>query len=100
MDKENGIKKSYEAAERQVSNWGSLAHNFLVKYIKTHSEFMIEEVRAASAKEIPQPLSARSWGMVVLKAAKEGLIYKVGYSKTKSRKSHNTPATLWAVKNK
>ena len=59
-------------------------------------EFMAEDVRNwAHAMGLPQPHSARAWGAVISKAAKDGAIVFAGYGKTANPNAHRTPAAVW-----
>ena len=95
--RDKGIKQALESAENETENWGNLAYNFLLHYIKTNKEFMTEDVRIASFESVPQPPSNRAWGYVVVRAKKNDLITRKGYSCVKNPKAHRTPATLWVV---
>ena len=66
--RDKGIKQALESAENETENWGNLAYNFLLHYIKTNKEFMTEDVRIASFESVPQPPSNRAWGHVVVRA--------------------------------
>jgi hypothetical protein len=90
-----GMALSIESAEQVHENWAEIAYQFLVKYINTHSEFMIEEVRAAAINIVPDPPSKRAWGGVVVRARKNFLISRKGFRNVTNSKAHCTPATLW-----
>lgn len=96
--RDQGISKALYSANRLHTDWTERAYLYLKFYIQTHREFMTEELREASYGIIPLPPSARAWGGVVLRAAKDGLIYNAGYRKVKNEKAHCTPATLWKVR--
>jgi hypothetical protein len=90
-----GIKQSIDNANENIENWSELAYAFLVSYIQTNGEFMVEDVRAASLNIVPTPPSNRAWGGIVVKAARENLITRKGFKNVKNSKAHSTPATLW-----
>lgn len=92
-----GIARAIESAENENEGWVKLAYDFLVKYSRTHKEFMCEDVREASEGIVPVPPSSRAWGGIIRQARKSGLIVKKGYRAVKNPKAHSTPATLWIV---
>jgi len=92
-----GIKTALDNADSTHDKWSDRAYIFLLNYIKSHREFMTEDVRVASEKEIPIPPSKRAWGGIVLRASKAGLIERIGFSNVKNIKAHRTPATVWRV---
>ena len=81
--------------------WSDRAYVFLLDYIKSRDfynrEFMTEDVRVASESELPAPPDKRAWGGIVRRAAKAGLIERIGYSHVKNFKAHRTPAAVWRV---
>jgi hypothetical protein len=77
-------------------NWSESAFEYLKVYLShTRSQFMVEDFREAAQQVIPTPPSLRAYGAVILKAAKAGLVRKVGYGKVRNIRAHRTPATLW-----
>ena len=92
-----GIKQAINNANNTHDKWSIKAYKFLVDYIKSHNQFMTEDVRLASEKKIPIPPSNRAWGGVVVRASRAGLISRVGFSNVKNVKAHRTPATVWRV---
>tara|TARA_R100001530_G_scaffold92678_1_gene64367 strand:- start:398 stop:715 length:318 start_codon:yes stop_codon:yes gene_type:complete len=95
--RDKGIKKALDNANNTYDKWSDRAYKFLVNYIKSQYEFMTEDVRIASEKEIPKPPSGRAWGGIILKASRAGLIDRVGFSNVKNAKAHKTPASIWRV---
>ena len=95
--RDKGIKKAVDNANDTHEKWSDKAYKFLVDYIKSHQEFMTEDLRLDSEKEIPKPPSNRAWGGIILRAVRAGLIHRVGFSNVKNVKAHRTPATVWRV---
>lgn len=95
--RDNGIDVALSNAERKNENWGVIAYNFLLEYIKSNKQFLAEDVRIASNEVVPEPPSNRAWGAIFVQAKKNRLIKKLGYSEVKNPKAHRTPATLWGV---
>ena len=95
--RDKGIKQAINNANDTHEKWSEKAYKFLVDYIKSHKEFMTEELRIDSEKEIPKPPSNRAWGGIILRAVRAGLIHRVGFANVKNAKAHKTPATVWRV---
>ena len=95
--RDKGIKKALDNADNTHDKWSEKAYKFLIKYIKSQYDFMTEDVRIASEKEIPLPPSNRAWGGIILRASRAGLISRVGFSNVKNAKAHKTPASVWRV---
>ena len=100
--RDKGIKQAIDNADDTHDKWSEKAYKFLLDYIKygegrDQYEFMTEDVRVASESAIPKPPSNRAWGGVILRAAKAGLINRVGFSNVKNAKAHRTPATVWRI---
>lgn len=101
--RDRGIEKAVDHANQEVENWSEEAYRFLKNFIEASKQsrvytFMTEQARKESAYfNIKEPPSCRAWGGIVLRAAKEGLIRKVGFGKVTNPKAHCTPATVWEV---
>lgn len=93
-----GMKQAVEHADKVSESWSDKAYDHLLKYIVLHDEFMAEDLRYES--KLPEPPSLRSWGPILMRAAKSGLIYRVGYRKVKNAKAHMANASLWRVAKK
>ena len=95
--RDSGINAALNNADNTHDQWSDRAYGFLLDYIKSNREFMTEDVRVASESELPAPPDKRAWGGIVVRAAKAGLIQKIGFSHVKNVKAHRTPATVWRV---
>ena len=95
--RDKGIKQAVDNADNTHEKWSDKAYRFLVNYIKSQNEFMTEDLRLASEKEIPKPPSNRAWGGIILRAVRAGLITRDRFSNVKNVKAHKTPATVWRV---
>lgn len=96
--RDTGIKKAVEHADKVVESWSHMAYEHLKKYIVLHDEFMAEDLRYDS--KLPEPPSKRAWGGIMVRAAKSGLIYRVGFRAVKNPKAHCANASLWRVAKK
>jgi ribosomal protein L36 len=95
--RDDGIRRALKHANSKNPEWSESAFNFLKDYLKTHNEFMLEDVRMSSQNIIPEPPSKRAWGAIAVRGAKVGLIRRKGYQNVINPKAHATPATLWEV---
>jgi len=96
-----GIKRAVDHADKKNADWSKKAYSFLKEFIYLYdADFMGEDVRTSSAGIVPVPPSKRAWGSVILKAAKDGLIEKIGYQVTTNPKAHRAIATVWKRTNK
>lgn len=96
--RDEGMERAYINAHAVNPNWGEIAYDFLVGYIKINPVFQVEDVRFASQGIVPTPKSQRAWGQVILRAAKENLIFQDGFRKVRNVKAHRTPAAVWKSK--
>lgn len=90
-----GIDRAVTHANEATPSWSDQAFDFLTRYITDASEFMAEDVRLAAKGIVPEPPSLRAWGSVMMKAAKSGLIKRVGYRSVSNPLAHATPAAIW-----
>jgi hypothetical protein len=91
-----GMSAAVDHADRVSPRWSDRAFDILAQYALIHLEFMTEDVRNwAERLGFPPAPSARAWGAVALRAARERLIERHGYRKTCNPLAHGTPATLW-----
>lgn len=95
--RDEGIKRVTDSANRKVPGWSDTAYKFLRDYMRTHEEFMTEDVRVASMDKITQPPNNKAWGQVMLRARREGLILPVRYVSQKSVSCHGSPKPVWRV---
>lgn len=94
-----GIRQAVDHADMLHINWSENAFQYLKHYIRDNKVFMAEDVRESARGIIPEPPSKRAWGGVIVRAVKQGMITRIGFSNVKNIKAHCTPATLWSVKN-
>lgn len=99
-NRDNGIKQAIDHAKQEDVLWPGKAYLMLKRYLSFNiGEFMGEDIRKYSeANGLPEPPSKRAWGAIMVKAAKAGLITKVGTRSVKNPKAHMANATLW-IKN-
>lgn len=95
--RDKGIEQAEKHANQVHTDWSERAFEFLKSFIETNKKFLAEDVRFHSIGKVESPPSQRAWGSVIVRAAKEGLIRRVGYEQVKNVKAHRANASVWAV---
>ncbi len=72
--------------------WREKAYNTLVRYLKRHRTFFVDDFWADT--RLPYPSNARALGPVILRAAREGLMVKSG-EYAPSIRSNLSPKPIW-----
>lgn len=81
--------------------WSTIAYNYLYHWLQLKPvgyTFKLEDVRlhAEDSTVVPPPTHKRAWGSVAQKAAKHGLMKKVGLTKARiNTKTKNAACALW-----
>lgn len=98
--KQAGMDQAIENADRRVFDWSMSAYSILKDFLKKHNlPFMAEDVRNyASRLGLEEPPSKRSWGSLIVKAKKEGLIKFIKYSQVSNSLAHRANASVWIRK--
>lgn len=101
IERDNGIARAADHADRVSPTWTDRAAALLVQYTLTLpvGECITSEgVREyAELQGLPPPPDLRTWGAVMVRAAKAGHIKRVGYVNAKNPKVHCTVVSLWEV---
>ena len=96
VNRDAGIKK---AVNNAWEVWALRAYGHLLDYLyrlENYQTFQIEDVRKfAYERGLPKPPTDRVWGFIGLKAAKNGLITKIGIAPTEGATAHQANAGLW-----
>lgn len=91
----SGMARALEHAEDVCPAWGDVAFAWLERYARRHERFQSEDVSDASIEYgLVQPPTLKAWGSIYVRAAKAGIIRKVGY--VPSRYRHSSPTPEWA----
>jgi len=95
-----GMEEAADHAEEESPQWKQRAFNLLVRYLSEYPkphQFQAEDFRnwCEMGKFIQEPPSKRAYGSIVLRAAKQGLIKKIGHATVKNVTAHRCFATLW-----
>ena len=91
--RDTGMRLALESANEKHDTWGDRCYQLLTRFITIRNQFTCEEFREWA--QIETPPSLRAYGSVIMRAAKEGLIEKVGYIQVKNPKAHCANASLW-----
>lgn len=93
---ETGMNLALQNAETKKPGWQKNAFRLLIDFIGTRKKFMCEDFRAFCAENgLSIPPSNRAFGGIILKAAKAGMIKRVGYGQVKNPKAHSANAAVW-----
>lgn len=93
-----GIEIAVSNAESKIPDWKNITWELFKEFLQTIDEpFMMESFRSflAMKEDYEFPPVNMAFGFIPLKAAKEGLIKKIGYGKVTNVKAHATPASVW-----
>ena len=92
---DEGQQRALDHAEDVVENWGSIALSYLRQYADTHDRFPGWFVTKAAdlTGAVPTPPTAKAWGSIFTKAARNGWIVKDGYGQDPHR--HANPCPIW-----
>ena len=99
--RDQGIQQAIDHAEAVVPGWVDQAFAALVDFLTINPRhrgvgFTSEQVREHAAKlGVPQPPHLRSWGGVMRRAAREGVIVKAGITESKAAHCHCSHVGLW-----
>lgn len=92
-----GIEKAVTHANQVTPDWSERAFELLKHFLQNHcGQFQCEEIRAFAAMvDFPLPPSARSWGHIMVRAMKEGLIRMIDNGPTRNKKAHRARAGIY-----
>lgn len=92
-----GMQQAIDHADEVDDKWSERAYHYLATFVNYHREpFMAEDFRAYCEKyKLPDPPSLRAFGGIIARAAKAGLIRRVGFKNVTNARAHCTPAAVW-----
>lgn len=95
--RDDGIQRAADHADEVDPTWRERALGYVKLYVVAHSApFLAEDVRAEAEKDgLSPPPTKRAWGPVLQKAAREGIVKRVGYAPANS--SNRAPKCLWSA---
>lgn len=95
-----GAQVAADHADRTTAGqWTAMAMDFFNAWAQARQgrPFQGEDVRLAAVGVVPAPPDARAWGLVLRRAARAGLIHRVGFAPVKDRRSHCGPKAVWEL---
>lgn len=95
-DAQKGIDHAAAAADQKHRGWTDEAFEFIRTYAKNMKgkQYIGHDIVAASCvRGILQPENSKAWGQPIQRAAREGLIKRVGFAPDPNR--HTNPVPLW-----
>jgi hypothetical protein len=96
VNRDKGIQKAEKSANDLYSNWSDHAYELLKWFVqRTHEPFQAEDFRADVKGLLPEPPTNRAFGGAFQRAAKAGLIKKVGHAAVNNATAHKCFAAVW-----
>lgn len=89
-----GMQQAAQHAEDDAPGWADAAYEMLKRYARHNPQFISENVTSWASDRgfvTPQP---KAWGQIFRRAAKDGIIVRIG-SGTSMRR-HMSPTPLWS----
>ena len=94
--RDDGMQRAVEHADAVEVFWSESAYSHLRDFCRLQTSFLTEEAREfAESRGLTPPPDGRAWGAVIRRAAKDGLIQRIGYKPAKS--SNLAPKCLWGA---
>lgn len=98
--REKGMQQAIDHADRNFPAWSERAYGFLKKWLnelRPGKHFKTEDFRIKMELDelIERPPSDRAYGSLITRAAKAGLIRKIGHGTVVNPKAHRCYASLW-----
>ena len=93
IDMLDGMAAAEEAANRAQQGWSDRALAALLTTGQRLGHFTIDQLRREAGVE--SPTDERAWGGVIKRAARLGIIVRVGYAPAAS--SHGSPKPVWRL---
>jgi hypothetical protein len=94
LERDRGMVTAALHAEDDRPHWNDEAYAWIRKYAKLNKRFISEQCTAWAAEQgFTSPADARAWGHSFKRAARDGIIVRVGYGISLRR--HLSPTPLW-----
>ena len=94
--KDEGMKRAEATANDVCEKWSERAMDFIEEYARSHpGPFKCEDIRTAAIWVRVPLVNPRSWGGLMPKAAKMGLIRRVGTGTVCNPRAHMAQAGVW-----
>jgi hypothetical protein len=96
--RDDGMRRAVDHADRVAPQWSEQALDAVRAFSLTRDHITSEQVRQWAEKDgLSAPPDGRAWGAIMRRAAKEGLIRKIGWTTATDPKVHCNPVSLWEV---
>lgn len=101
--RDGGIKQAVDHAEEETPGWSDRAYGMIEDYLTrgdvAHGRaFTAEDIRDhARILGLPTPPHLRSWGSVMRRAARDGIIRKVGIVESRAAHCHCSHVGAWQM---
>lgn len=95
-ERNEAMQRAVDAADGRVPKWSDVALEYVRLYAIQHrgERFIGRDVtQAAKAYGLEAPTNDKAWGAVLMRAAREGVIVRVGYAQDPNR--HLSPVPQW-----
>jgi hypothetical protein len=95
-NRDAGIERAVKKANKDINKWSHHCWKFFLLFLAQRSmPFLIEDFREWVKDDLQAPDNLRAYGFIPLKAAREGLIERIGTSKVKNANANCANAALW-----
>ena len=97
-ERNEAMQRAVDAADGRVPKWSDVALEYVRLYAIQHrgERFIGRDVtQAAKAYGLESPANDKAWGAVLMRAAREGVIRKVGYAQDRNR--HLSPVPEYSA---
>jgi hypothetical protein len=93
-----GMNAAADKAEQDKPGWRQKVWELYIQYVRSldfETRFFLEDFRAWVAGKIDEPQDLHSCAHLSVKGQSAGLIKKAGYGKTRNKKAHGAPCSMW-----
>lgn len=94
-----GMTRAVEHADKKVPRWSDMAFEYVMDWLAltdSGSELIAPELREWCYEHgLPRPPSEQSWGWVIKRAKKAGLIVHGGFTTYGDTKMHTQSIMVW-----
>jgi hypothetical protein len=97
-NRDNGMQKAIESTEAKHPDWSERAFQLFNHYLSMlpkKQTFLMEDFREYAEGRLPAPRSNRVFGPIAMKAARLGIIERVGYTQVKNPNANMANASVW-----
>lgn len=98
--RDRGIERAENHANQVHESWSDKAYALLKEFIRIQpkTSFLAEDFRMSVTDLLPAPPHNRAYGGIFMRAAKAGLIERLGYAPVKNWKAHRANASVWRAR--